>query len=326
MKRENMKRCFVVLVVIAVCCCAQAFAAPNSSDLIVDTKFVMDKTGKPGWVLVDMRFVDAFGQGHLPGAVVLPAWVSKAYADDIKRQATVIPRMEQSLGEMGIGTDSHVIIYGDPANTHWNMVLFWVLEQFGCNSTLLKCTVHYYDGGVERWKAEGGTLDQTETKQKPATFKAVNGARRSEKTDEIIKIVDGKQKAVILDVRTPGEYGGTDVRALRGGHIPRAINIDYANNFDAGTFRMHPLDQLQILYKDIPRDMRVITHCQTGQRAAYTYFVLRALGYKDVAIYHDGWRVYGSDLKLPVENETWYDFNKINTTIKAVNKLQEKIP
>jgi thiosulfate/3-mercaptopyruvate sulfurtransferase len=75
----------------------------------------------------------------------------------------------------------------------------------------------------------------------------------------------------------------------------------------------------------VPKDKRVITHCQTGQRAAYTYLVLRALDYKDVAIYHDGWRVYGSDLKLPVEDETWYDFNKINTTIKAVNKMQEKM-
>jgi hypothetical protein len=32
-----------------------------------------------------------------------------------------------------------------------------------------------------------------------------------------------------------------------------------------------------------------------------------------------------SDLKLPVEDEKWYDFNKINTTIKAENKMQEKM-
>jgi thiosulfate/3-mercaptopyruvate sulfurtransferase len=325
MKMVNRKSRIIVFALIALCFCSRAFAAPSSSDLIVDTKFVMDKTGKPGWVFIDMRFADDFSQGHIPGAVALPAWVSKAYADDTKRQAKVIPRMVQSFGEMGVSNDSHVIVYGDPANTHWNTVLFWVLEQFGCNSTLLKCTVHYYDGGVERWKADGGTLDQTETQMKPATFKAVEGTRRSAKTDEILKIIEGKQKSVILDVRTPGEYGGTDVRALRGGHIPRAVNVDYANNFDAGTFRMLPLDQLQSLYKDIPKDMRVITHCQTGQRAAYSYLVLRALGYRDVAIYHDGWRVYGSDLKLPVEDETWYDFNKINTTIKAVNKLQEKM-
>ena len=69
----------------------------------------------------------------------------------------------------------------------------------------------------------------------------------------------------------------------------------------------------------------MITHCQTGQRASYSYLVLRALGYKDVAIYHDGWRVYGSELKLPVEDETWDDFNKVNGAVKAVKELQEKM-
>jgi thiosulfate/3-mercaptopyruvate sulfurtransferase len=296
----------------------------NMNNVIVDTKFVMGKIGKPGWVLVDVRFAEDFGKGHFPGAVGLPAWISKLFADDTKRQATVITRIEQTLGDMGIGSDSHVIVYGDPANVHWNAVLFWILEAGGCNSSRRKGTVQYYDGGVERWQAEGGTLDRQSLLAKPAKFKAAAGVKRGAKIDEILRIVAGKSKAIILDVRMPGEYDGTDVRSLRGGHIPRAINIDFMKNFDLATFRMLPLDQLGDLYKAVPKARRVITHCQTGSRAAYTYLVLRALGYQDLAIYHDGWRVYGSDLKLPVENETWYDFNKINSAINAINKLAAK--
>jgi thiosulfate/3-mercaptopyruvate sulfurtransferase len=293
-------------------------------DMIVDTKFVMDKIGKPGWVIVDVRFAEDFGKGHIPGAVGLPAWISKLFADDTKRQATVITRIEQTLGEMGIGIDSHVIVYGAPANVHWNSVLFWILEAGGCNSAHRKGTVQYYDGGVERWLTEGGTLDPGMSKVKPAKFKAAVGVKRGAKIDEILRIVAGKSKAIILDSRTPGEYDGADVRSLRGGRIPRAINIDFMKNFDLETFRMRPLDQLQDLYQDVPKARRVITYCQTGQRAAYSYLVLRALGYQDVAVYHDGWRVYGSDLKLQVENETWFDFNKINAAINAVNKLAGK--
>ena len=44
-----------------------------------------------------------------------------------------------------------------------------------------------------------------------------------------------------------------------------------------------------------------------------------------MAVYHDGWRVYGSYLNLPVENETWFDFTKVNNTVKAVQELQEKM-
>lgn len=323
MKTYAVKGFIVVLMAIAVSLSGQVFAA--ASDLVVDANFVKDKSGKPGWVLVDMRVPDEYAAGHIPGAVGLPAWVSKAFAEDTKRQASSLARMEQTLGEMGIGNDSNVVVYGAPAHTSWNAVLFWALELFGCNSNAMKCTVRYYDGGVDGWKAGGGTLEQSAMPVvKPATFKAAAGSQRGAKAEEVVLSAEGKNKAVVIDVRTANEYKGLDVRALRGGHVPKAINIDYAKNFDPATFRMLPPDQLQSLYKDVPKSARVIVHCQTGSRASYSYLVLRALGYQDVANYHDGWRVYGSDLKLPVEDETWYDFNKVNGAVKAVKELQEK--
>jgi len=318
-----MKKYLVMLAVVAVCFYGQAFGA--ESDLIVDTKFVKDKIGKPGWVLVDMRVAEDYSQGHIPGAVGLPAWVSKAFADDTKRQTASFVRMEQTLGDMGINNDSHIIVYGEPKHTYWNAVMFWTMELFGCNSDSMKCTVRYYDEGVDGWKADGGTLDQTVPAVKPTTFKAAPELKRRVTAEEIVRIAEGEKKVVIIDVRSANEYKGLDVRALRGGHIPKAVNIDFAKNFDAATFRMLPLDQLQGIYKDVPKSARVIVHCQTGQRASYTYLVLRALGYNDVANYGDGWRVYGSDLKLPVEDETWYDFNKVNMAIKTVKEIQEKV-
>jgi thiosulfate/3-mercaptopyruvate sulfurtransferase len=257
--------------------------------------------------------------------VLLPGWISRLYADDTKRSETVLPRLETEIGKMGIGNDSHVIIYGAVNRTSWNAVMFWVLETLGCNSSLTDCTVQFYDGGIEGWQAEGGKLELVETIFQAATFKAVPGTFRGVKADELMQVVEGKKKAVIVDVRTAGEYEGTDIRALRGGHIPTAINRDFNNNFDPESFRMLPLSELKAAYGDIAQDTRIITHCQTGQRAAYGYLVLRALGYTDVGIYHDGWRVYGSNLNLPVEDETWFDFNKINTSVKAIQDIQDEM-
>ena len=42
--------------------------------LIVDTNFVMNKVGKTGWVIVDVRFPGDYAKAHIPGAVGLPAW------------------------------------------------------------------------------------------------------------------------------------------------------------------------------------------------------------------------------------------------------------
>lgn len=294
-------------------------------NLIVDTNFVMDKIGKPGWIIVDVRFAEAYSKGHIPGAVALPAWVSKLFAEDKKRQATVIAQLEQTFGEMGIGSDSHVIVYGDPANVHWNAVLFWILEASGCNSDNLKSTVHFYDGGVDRWQKEGGQLDLKPTVVEPTTFRASARGTRGVTSDEIQRYIDGETKATLIDTRTPGEYNGTDVRALRGGHIPQAINIDFMKNFELPTFRMVPLDKLHDLYQDLPKDRPVVLYCQTGSRASYSYLVLRALGFKDVAIYHDGWRVYGSDLRFTVEDESWFDFTKINMMMNSIDQLQQKM-
>jgi len=295
------------------------------TDLIIDTGFIKDKIGKPHWVIVDMRFPDEYAKGHIPGAVLVPGWISKLYADDAKRLPMVIPRLEKAIGEMGIGNDSHIIVYGSRRNTHWNGVMFWVLEAMGCNSSPSRGTVHFYDGGIEQWQAEGGGLEQVEKKAKVAKFKAAPGAKRGVRADEIMQVVNGKEKAVIIDTRTADEYEGTDIRALRGGHLPNAVHMDYSRNFDPSSYRMKPLSELKSLYKDISSDSRLITYCHTGARAAYSYLVLRALGYNNVAVYHDGWRVYGSNLNLPVENETWYDFTKVNNMMKAVRELQERM-
>jgi len=295
------------------------------SDLIIDTDFLKDRIGKPHWVIVDMRFPDEYAKGHIPGAVLVPGWISKLYADDAKRLPMVIPRLEKAIGEMGIGKESHIIVYGSRRNTHWNGVMFWVLEAMGCNSSPSRGTVHFYDGGIEQWQAEEDELEQKERKVKVVTFKAAPRAKRGLKADEILGVVDGKERAVIIDTRTAAEYEGTDIRALRGGHLPNSVHIDYCRNFDPSSYYMKSVSELKSLYEDIALDSRVITYCHTGARAAYSYLVLRALGYKNVAVYHDGWRVYGSNLNLPVENETWYDFTKVNGLVNTVRELQEKM-
>jgi len=295
------------------------------SDLIIDTDFLKDKIDKPHWVIVDMRFPKEYSEGHIPGAVQVPEWISKLYTDDTKRLPMVVPRLEKAIGEMGIGNESHIIVYGSRRNAHWNGVMFWVLEAAGCNTSPSRGTVHFYDGGVEQWQDEGEKLERAVTKAKIITFKAASGVKRGLKDNEILPVVKGKEKAVIVDTRTDSEYEGTDIRSLRGGHLPNAVHIDYCNNFDPASYRMKPLSELKSIYKDIKSDSRVITYCHTGARAAYSYLVLRALGYEKVAVYHDGWRVYGSNLNLPVENETWYDFTRVNGLMNTVREMQEKL-
>lgn len=295
-----------------------------SSDLVVDTRFTVDKEGKPDWVLLDTRSGEEYKAGHIPGAISLGKMAAKALRDPTHRAYTIVPAIEKMLGEAGINSDTHVIVYGKAIDAYYNTVPFWILEYLGCNSPNLGCTVHYYDGGIERWEAENGKIETMESKRPPAVFKSKVVATRLATTDEVLSVVGGKQKnTALIDSRTDAEYEGSDIRALRGGHIPGAVPLKVQKNYNGESYRILPLSQLASLYANVPKASRVIPYCQTGTRSTYVYLVLRMLGYENVGNYDDSWRVYGSNVNYPVENEQWFDFLDVQLTMKAIKELQQ---
>jgi rhodanese-related sulfurtransferase len=72
-----------------------------------------------------------------------------------------------------------------------------------------------------------------------------------------------KDGAIILDVRTPGEYAS--------GHIKGSKNI--------------PLQSLQQHLSKIPKDKVIITCCASGMRSGSAKSLLLSSGYKEV---HNG--------------------------------------
>lgn len=80
--------------------------------------------------------------------------------------------------------------------------------------------------------------------------------------------------AVIVDVRTPGEY--------LGGHIKGSINI--------------PLQNLQANLKKLKKDKPVITCCASGMRSASAKGILQSAGFNEV--YNGGgWQSLKNKLK-----------------------------
>jgi len=320
-----MLKKIVLTAVSALLVYAGSAVSGDTSNLAIDSRFVNDKLGKPGWIILDVRTGEEYKGGHIPGAVNLGNMAAKVLRDPTHRAYTVIPAIEKILGESGIGDDKDIIVYGDAAGSFYNTVTFWILEYMGCNSARLKCTAHYLDGGIEQWEAGGGKVETVDTVLPRTSFKARLVPSRLAASDEVLKIVQGKERAVLIDARTEAEYHGSDIRALRGGHIPGAVNIKVQKNYDDAMFKMLPLSELKRLYKDISPEERVILYCQTGTRATYTYLVLRELGYENVANYDDSWMVYGSNVNYPADEEQWFNFIEVNQTAKDVKELQKKM-
>lgn len=113
---------------------------------------------------------------------------------------------------------------------------------------------------------------------KPPETRFVDIASANETYALILENADNED-FIILDVRTPEEYGG--------GHISEAVNLDYKSD----SFR----DVINLFEKD--RDYLV--YCHSGKRSAGAIEAMRELGFRTVFHYSGGflsWETAGLPL------------------------------
>lgn len=88
---------------------------------------------------------------------------------------------------------------------------------------------------------------------------------------------------------------------------------------------MLSLDKLREVYKDIPKDHKVIVYCHRGCRTAFAYYALENLGYKDIVIYEDSYIVWGARMDTPVENEHYTNMRPVVLTLESMKKRLEAL-
>jgi thiosulfate/3-mercaptopyruvate sulfurtransferase len=303
----------------------EGFIPPGANpQLLVTTADVEKNIGH--WIIVDCRDKDLYDQGHIPSAIHLGESCNDFFRGDIEIKGQGVFKnlgmrpvevLEQKLSRVGLGNDKTIIFYdgemGNPAEGRNYGILagfpfaaFWFMEYLGHED------VRVLDGGILAWKAEGRPLETTEHKLPPATFKAKVIESRLVTTEEMIKIAKGEIKdAQIVDTRTPGEIA-CEIPAppehfltnkiKSAGRMPKTdLGAPHFYQFaDMQTLRLKPIWQLQRIYASLDKDKKTVTLCVLGNRSAMTYFVLRMLGFKKPANYHDSWFVYGNLTEAPM--------------------------
>ena len=94
------------------------------------------------------------------------------------------------------------------------------------------------------------------------------------------------------------------MRALRGGHIPGARNLNWLDTIDTtNNFRLKPSEDLQFMLNQIgiTPDKEIITYCQTHHRSSHSYVMLKSLGYTRIRGYPGSWSEWGNSSETPIE-------------------------
>ncbi|MCS6773321.1 MAG: sulfurtransferase [Anaerolineae bacterium] len=276
------------------------YARPES---LVSTEWLAEHLNDPNVRIVESNEDPLlYDTGHIPGAVKID-WTADLN-DPLKRDYLNSEQFAQLMSRKGIANDTFVVFYGDK-NNWWATYAFWVFQLFGHKKAAI------LNGGRKKWVDEGRPMTREVPEYPPTNYVA---PPRDDSTirafrDEVLRHVQAK--GTLVDVRSPAEYSGERLHmpeypnegALRGGHIPGAQNIPWAQAVrEDGTFKSR--EELEALYrsKGITPDKPIIAYCRIGERSSHTWFVLtHLLGYPNVKNYDGSWTEWGNSVGLPIE-------------------------
>lgn len=265
---------------------------------------------------------DEYKNGHIKGAINInadyinhipgPRSIQEYEAIPMEKQLTFWgfypdAKIKEVLEKNGIDKDTTVVLYAtEKATTAANRVAL-VMDYAGVKD------IRLLNGGKVLWNLEKRPLDKnietptkvdfgSEVPQNPQIVFDFNKER---------KLVDDKN-TVIASVRSWDEYLG---KISGYTYIDKAGDIKNARFAYAGSnpYAMEDyrnIDNTMFNYQicadrwkkwGITPDKTVSFHCGTGWRAAETYYIAKALGWKNIGVYVGGWYQWSKMENAPVK-------------------------
>jgi thiosulfate/3-mercaptopyruvate sulfurtransferase len=269
--------------------------APTDTTFIVSASWLAEHSTDPTIAVVDVRPVDAYNQGHIPGALNLP-WQKLAQPNTDESQiGPWQSQMMDELGSAGISPGDMVVSYDDAGNL-FAARMRWVLKYLGHQDAAV------LDGGLPAWTQLGEPVTTEATVRPTVTY---TGSPNPELLATWQYVLDNLANPTvqIVDARpTPsytGEAAGTDLHA---GHIPGALNLDWNNLVQSDAPRLFKnADELQAAFDatGLNRNQEIIVYCGSGPASSELMLTLQMLGYPNVREYSASWAEWGNREDLP---------------------------
>jgi len=196
-------------------------AVYKNNDFLITPQELKGMLGSDELALFDCNKPDIYAKEHIPGAVGigLHALSDKVGKPGDPGWGTIKDKAElkKTLEELGIDNDKTVVFYSDVfKGPGGDGRAVWQLTLAGMDN------VKFLVGGLSYWKELGYDVTDEPAQPKPTT-----GVELKDYDESYIAtkayVLDNLDKQVVLDVRTEGEFKGSQKAGEpRGGHIKGA--------------------------------------------------------------------------------------------------------
>ncbi len=248
-----------------------------------------------------------YDRAHIPGAIHLDM-VDDLSAPD-GRYPYTLPSPQAFaalLSRLGIANHHHVVLYGGSqpivVTRSW-----WVFTTLGHDK------VSILDGGFDAWRDEGRPVTTELPSFAPVTFTPRLVAGQFADADDVARLSQQLTAAgsdacngVLVNALMPEQFDGSGgAHYGRRGRIPGSVNVSARDLVDYATKRWQPLDEIQRRFAAAgvsDRDQPVICYCGGGIAATVTFFALRRLGHRNLALYDNSLLEWAADPARPMEN------------------------
>jgi len=266
--------------------------------ILVETSQVEQLRQNADLFIIDLSDKSVYLQGHIADAIHLEYSQIVQYQPPIMGLLPSESQLTALFSSIGLTPEHHVVAYDCEGGGKASRLL-WTLAIAGHQKLSL------LNGGLQAWQSEQRALS-SETKQStPSQYQIQFHNQDMIANRDYILTHLNEPTIKLLDARSSAEYSGADVRALRGGHIPGAVNFDWLNGIDQqNALRLKPKQTLlnQLSDVGITPDCEVIVYCQTHTRSAFSFIMLKALGFDKVRGYPGSWSDWGNQQDTPIES------------------------
>ncbi|WP_010677360.1 sulfurtransferase [Bacillus timonensis] len=274
-------------------------------NFVVNKDWLVEQLQTKEVIIVDCRFAlgnptqgeRLYQEGHIPGAFYfdLEKQLSALVAKHGGRHP--LPDLEQfkhEIEKVGINHSKVVVAY-DGGEGQYASRFWWLLTYIGHDKA------YVLNEGFKGWVEAGYPI----TKEIPKVVDSVSFKVNIRKEmlasyEEVKEIVDLKKKSpILLDSRDESRYLGEVEPIDRiAGHIPGAINKNWVEGLEQGTFKNK--EEQKKRFADLNEEDEIIVYCGSGVTATPNYIALKMAGFKNVKLYAGSYSDWVSYEENPV--------------------------